>query len=70
MQAVVLEAVVHAIEDGRIPFKRAEDALARNRKANERFFAAPVLPGRRAPLRQVLGNDEHRRIADEMARYV
>jgi beta-N-acetylhexosaminidase len=70
MQAAVLEAIVHAIEDGRIPFKRAEDALARNRKAKERFFAAPVLPGRRAPLRQVLGNDEHRRIADEMARYV
>ena len=70
MQAAVLEAIVHAVEDGRIPFKRAEDALARNRKAKERFFAAPVLPGRRAPLRQVLGNDEHRRIADEMARYV
>ena len=70
VQAAVLEAIVHAIEDGRIPFKRAEDALARNRKAKERFFAAPVLPGRRAPLRQVLGNDEHRRIADEMARYV
>jgi beta-N-acetylhexosaminidase len=70
VQAAVLEAIVHAVEDGRIPFKRAEDALARNRKAKERFFAAPVLPGRRAPLRQVLGNDEHRRIADEMARYV
>jgi len=70
VQAAVLEAIVHAVEDGRIPFKRAEDALARNRNAKERFCAAPVLPGRRAPLRQVLGNDEHRRIADEMARYV
>jgi len=70
VQAAVLETIVHAVEDGRIPYKRAEDALARTRKAKERFFAAPVLPGRRAPLRQVLGNDEHRRIADEMARYV
>jgi len=70
VQAVVLEALVHAVEDGRIPFKRAEDALARNRKTKERFFAEPVAPGRRGPLRQVLGNDEHRRIADEMARYV
>ena len=70
VQAAVLEALVHAVEDGRIPFKRAEDALARNRKTKERFFADPVAPGRRGPLRQVLGNDEHRRIADEMARYV
>jgi len=70
LQAAVLEALVHAIEDGRIPFKRAEDALARHRRAKERFLAAAVVPGRRPALRQVLGNDEHRRIADEMARYV
>jgi beta-N-acetylhexosaminidase len=70
VQASVLEALVHAIEDGRIPYKRAEDALARNRKAKERFLAAPVAPGRRSALRQVLGSEEHRRIADEMARYV
>jgi beta-N-acetylhexosaminidase len=69
-QAAVLEALVHAIEDGRIPHKRAEDALARNRKAKERFLAAPVAPGPRSALRQVLGSEEHRRIADEMARYV
>jgi beta-N-acetylhexosaminidase len=69
-QVAVLEALVHAVEDGRIPFKRAEDALARNRRAKERFLAAPVAPGRHAALRQVLGNDEHRRIADEMSRYL
>jgi hypothetical protein len=61
---------VHAIEDGRIPYTRAEDALARNRTAKERFLAAAVSPGRRSTLRQVLGSDEHRRIADEMARYL
>ncbi len=66
----VLEALVHAVEDGRIPYKRAEDALARNRKAKERFLGAPVAPGRQSSLRQVLGNDEHRRIAEEMARYL
>jgi len=70
VHAAVLEALVHAVEDGRIPFTRAEDALARNRRAKERFLAAPVAPGRRPAVRQVLGNDEHRRIADEMARYV
>ena len=66
----VLEALVHAVEDGRIPFKRAEDALARNRRAKERFVAAPVAPRRHVALRQLLGNDEHRRIADEMSRYL
>ena len=35
----------------------------------ERFLAAPVAPGR-PQARQVIGNDEHRRIADEMARYL
>jgi hypothetical protein len=58
------------VEDGRIPFKRAEDALSRNRKVKERFLAAPVAPGRRAALREVLGNDAHLQIADEMARYL
>jgi beta-N-acetylhexosaminidase len=70
VQAAVLEALVHAIENGRIPYKRAEDALLRNRRAKERFLAAPVAPGRRAALREVLGNDTHRRIADEMGRFL
>jgi beta-N-acetylhexosaminidase len=70
VQAAVLEALVHAVEDGRIPHTRAEDALARNRKAKERFLAAPVAPGRSAVLREVLGNDAHRRIADEMSRFL
>jgi beta-N-acetylhexosaminidase len=66
----VLEALVHAVEDGRIPYKRAEDALARNRRAKERFLAAPVAQGRARPLRHLLGCDQHRQIADEMARYL
>jgi beta-N-acetylhexosaminidase len=66
----VLEALVHAVEDGRIPYKRAEDALARNRRAKERFLAAPVAPGSPRGLRHVLGNDAHRRIADEMSRFL
>ena len=70
VQAAVLEALVHAIEDGRIPFKRAADALARTRKAKERFLAAPVAPAGGTALREVLGNDAHLRIADEMSRYL
>ena len=71
VQAATLEALVHAVEDGRIPYKRFEDALTRQRRAKERFLAAPVsAPGRPAELRQVLGCDAHRRVADEMARYL
>jgi beta-N-acetylhexosaminidase len=69
-QAATLEELVHASEDGRIPFKRLEDALTRLRLAKERFLAAPMASGRTAQLRHVLGCDEHRRIVDEMARYL
>jgi beta-N-acetylhexosaminidase len=68
-QAAVLEALVHAVEGGTIPYKRLEDALARNRRAKERFLAAAVTPGAKH-LRSVVGCDAHRRIADEMANYL
>lgn len=69
VQAQVLEALVHAVEDERIPYGRLDDALARQRRAKERFLAAPVAVGR-PPLRQVVGCDEHARIAEEMARFL
>ena len=69
VQVATLEALVHACEDGRIPSTRLEDALTRQRRAKERFLATPVATGTAAALRQVLGRDEHRRIADEMARF-
>jgi beta-N-acetylhexosaminidase len=69
VHASVLEALVHAVEDGRIPYKRLEDALTRNRRAKERFLAAGVAPGA-GNLRSVVGCDAHRRIADEMVRYL
>jgi beta-glucosidase-like glycosyl hydrolase len=73
VQAVTLEALVHAVEDGRIPFKRLEDAQKRLRAAKERMLAHAVLSTRsagpsRALLQQVLGCDAHRRVADDMAR--
>ncbi len=75
LQAAVLDALVHAVEDGRIPYKRLEDALSRHRRAKERFLAdaqrlAPREAGRKGQSYAVLGCDEHRRIADEMARYL
>ena len=70
LQMATLEALIHAVEDDRIPYKRAEDALARNRRAKERFLAAPVAPGRAPALQRLLGCELHQRIADEMARFL
>jgi beta-glucosidase-like glycosyl hydrolase len=70
VQAATLEALVRAVEQDVIPYKRLEDALTRNRAAKERFLAAPVAMNQRAQLRHVLGCDEHQRIVDEMSRYV
>lgn len=69
LQAQTLEALVHAVEDGRIPYKRLEDAQQRLRRAKERFLAVPVARSRPAELRRVLGHDDHQRIAGEMARF-
>jgi len=69
VQAATLEALVHAVEEGRIPFKRLEDALKRLRRAKERFLAAEVAA--QAPrLQHVLGCDAHQRIAEEMSRFL
>jgi beta-N-acetylhexosaminidase len=68
-QALALEALVHAVEEGRIPFKRLEDAHARLQRAKERFLATPAMAANE-PLQHVLGCDAHRRVADEMARFV
>jgi beta-N-acetylhexosaminidase len=69
VQAATLEALVRAVEQDVIPYKRLEDALKRNRTAKERFLAAPVATNQRAQLRHVLGCDEHQRIVDEMSRF-
>ena len=68
VQMATLEALVHAVEDGRIPFGRFEDALKRQRLAKERFLTKLAPPLKSAALRQVLGCDEHRRVAEEMSR--
>ena len=74
-QAAALESLVHAVEGGQLPFSRVDDALRRQRRAKERFLAGAAVSrsgrplGERA-LRQVLGCDEHRAIAGEMARFL
>jgi beta-N-acetylhexosaminidase len=71
-QAAAVEALVHAVEEDRLRVTRVEDALKRQRGAKERFLATPVaarpLSGR--ALRAAVGRDEHRAIADEMARFL
>jgi beta-N-acetylhexosaminidase len=71
-QAAALEALIHAVEQERIPYSRIEDAIARQRRARERFLGLPVAakPATGRALRQMLGRDEHRAIADEMARFL
>jgi beta-N-acetylhexosaminidase len=76
LQVGVIEALIHAVEDGRIPYARVEDALKRQRAAKERFLAvpsggAPAQRGRsQASLDAVLGCEQHQRIANEMAHYL
>jgi len=66
VQAAALEALIHAVEDGRLPYARVEDALSRQRRAKERFLRH----GRPREYERVVGCDEHVRIAEEMARYL
>jgi beta-N-acetylhexosaminidase len=72
VQAAALEALVHAVEDDRISLTRVEDALRRQQRAKERFLAAPVAakPMTGRDVRAALGGDEHRAIAEEMARFL
>lgn len=71
VQAATLEALVRQVEADRAFARRVEDALARGRRAKERFLTTAVAaaPLGGAALQRVLGQDEHRRTADEMARY-
>jgi beta-N-acetylhexosaminidase len=71
VQARTLEALVYAVEQERIRRTQLDASSMRLRQAKERFLSAPVeAPARPAALRQVLGCDAHRRVAEEMARFV
>jgi beta-N-acetylhexosaminidase len=70
VQAATLEALVRAVEQGRITYKQLDDASLRLRRAKERFLTQAVAaPARRQALRQVLGCDAHQRVAEEMGRF-
>jgi beta-N-acetylhexosaminidase len=71
-QAAALEALVHAVESQRLSYARVEDALQRQQRAKERFLAAAMTsrPAKWQSLRQLIGREEHKAIADEMAQFV
>jgi beta-N-acetylhexosaminidase len=70
-QAAAMEAIVRAAETDAAFARRLDAALARNRRAKERFLGSVVgaRPLGTAALRAVVGSEAHRRVADEMARY-
>jgi beta-N-acetylhexosaminidase len=68
LQAVALEAIIHAIEDDRLPVKQVEASLARNRHAKERFLRE-WRPPTAAQLKSVIGSDKHRAISEQMASF-
>ena len=68
LQVQVLEALIHAVEDERLPLKRVESALERNRQAKERFLRA-WRPPSTAQLRAVIGSEQHRAISEQMAEF-
>lgn len=71
-QVRVLEAVVRAVEDGRLPRARVDDALRRGRVVKGRFLAGdrPGPAARVREVRQVIGRDEHHAVAQEMAAFL
>ena len=74
-QAAALEAVIHAVEDERLPMARVEDALTRHQRAKERFLASSIRGGVARPLsgralRDAIGRDAHRAIADQMSQFL
>jgi beta-N-acetylhexosaminidase len=68
LQAQVLEALIHAVEDERLSIKQVEAALARNQRTKERFLRE-WRPPTAAQLKGVIGSDKHRAISEQMASF-
>jgi beta-N-acetylhexosaminidase len=68
LQATALEALIHAVEEERLPLKRVEAALERNRHVKARFLRE-WRPPTAAQLRAVVGADRHRAISEQMAEF-
>jgi beta-N-acetylhexosaminidase len=72
LQGRTLEALVRAVESGRIPATRHDDAFARLKRTRQRFLTGnrPGPKARIKMLRGILGREEHQLVAAEMAAYL
>jgi beta-N-acetylhexosaminidase len=68
-QAAALEALVHAFEDGTLPFAQAEASVARHARLKALYAIPRELgrPGR--SWREIVGCDAHQAVAAEMRQY-
>jgi beta-N-acetylhexosaminidase len=68
LQARAIEELIRAVESERVPLARVEDALARQRRAKERFLGTlPPRPLTGAALRDRLARADALAVAEEMA---
>jgi beta-N-acetylhexosaminidase len=68
LQVEVLESLIHAVEDETLSIARLEDALERNRLAKLRFLRDWRPPSAKQ-LRQVIGCESHRLVAEQMSAF-
>ena len=70
-QVAVLEGLIRAVEESRLPARRIEDAFARQNAVKGRFLreVPQWRPPSRAMVRSVLGCESHIAVAQEMARH-
>ncbi|MFO7691632.1 MAG: beta-N-acetylhexosaminidase [Vicinamibacterales bacterium] len=69
-QAAALEALVHAYEDGTLPFAQAEASVARHARLKAIYAAGPHRAGRPSNAwREMIGCEAHQAIAEEMRQY-
>lgn len=71
LQVATVEALIRAVEQGVLPYKRVEDAIAHQRAAKERFLPAerPPAPPALPALKAVVGCEAHQAIAAQMAQF-
>ena len=70
-QAAVLEALVHAFENGTLPFAQVEASVARHARLKDRYAAPLARAGRpSAAWREVVGCEAHQALSAEIRQYV
>jgi beta-N-acetylhexosaminidase len=72
LQAATIEALIRAVEEEELPYRRVEEALGRMRRLKERYLVGDGRPQpARTPrdLAAMLGREEHQAVAADMARF-